>query len=244
MSDGNLRDVCEEAAALAAGFPDPDPQDYTEMEEWIAVHWNASFAWAASRLATTVMKMCDMRMLEVSLVTRAIMELAANQGLMNTDPALAIQYSLEMQSGNEQLVAKIEEHGTGSNEGVEKAEQVKEVAAQLRAMGFDNWPTSSYPPLGKSAKDRFEAAGMAKYYETFYFTDSDLAHMSARALQRYLDGDFDDEKVHSDLTLATDMLLRVLIRANEKNGAALDDRIDELVKNFRVAAAPRSAKDV
>lgn len=85
-------------------------------------------------------------------------------------------------------------------------------------MGFDNWPTSSYPPSGKSAKGRFEAAGMAKYYETFYSMDSDLAHMSARAVQRYLDGDFDEEKVHNDLTLATDMLLRVLIAANERQG--------------------------
>jgi hypothetical protein len=70
------------------------------------------------------------------------MELAANQGLLNTDPKLAIQYSLEMQAGNEQLVAKMEEHGTGeSQEGFEKAGQVKEVSAQLRSMGFDDWPT-------------------------------------------------------------------------------------------------------
>jgi len=166
------------------------------------------------------------------------MELAANQGLLNTDPKLAIQYSLEMQAGNEQLVAKMEEHGTGdSQEGTEKAAQVKEVAAQLRSMGFDDWPTSSYPPLGKSAKDRFKAAGMAKYYATFYYADSDLAHMGARAVQRYLDGDFDDDKVHNDMTLATDMVLRVLIAANEKNDAGLDEKIDELVRQFRGAAS-------
>lgn len=233
-----LRQVCEAAANLAASFPDPDPQDYATMEEWITVHWNASFASAAARLAGTVMKMCDMRMLEVSLVTRAMMELAANQGLMNTDPALAIQYSLEMQSGNEQLVAKMEEHGSGSNEGAEKAEQVKEVAAQLRAMGFEEWPTSSYPPLGKNAWERFEAAGMTKYYKTFYYVDSDLAHMSARAVQRYLEGDFDDTKVDNDLTLATDMVLRVLIAANEKNDAGMSEEIDKLVNAFRRAAAP------
>lgn len=161
-----LRQVCEAAAELAAAFPEPDPGDAVTIEEWITLHWNASFAWAAARLARTVVRMCDMRMLEVSLVTRAMMELAANQGLLNTDPKLAIQYSLEMQSGNEQLVAKMEEHGTGSSEGAEKAAQVKEVAAQLRSMGFDEWPTSSYPPLGKNARQRFEAAGMAKYYET------------------------------------------------------------------------------
>ena len=111
-------------------------------------------------------------------------------------------------------------------------------------MGFDNWPTSSYPPLDKSAKGRFEAAGMAKYHETFYSMDSGLAHMSARAVQRYLDGDFDEEKVHNDLTLATDMLLRILIAANERNKAGLDERIDGLVREFRRAASPDSVPGV
>lgn len=49
---------------------------------------------------------------------------------------------------------------------------------------------------------------MAKYYATFYQVDSDLAHMSAQAVQRYLDGDFDDARVHNDLTPATEMVLR------------------------------------
>lgn len=237
-----LRQVCEAAIELGAGFPEPDPDAASAMGEWLTLHWNASFARAAARLAQTAIKMCDLRMLEVSLITRAMMELAVDQGLLNTDPKLAIRYSLEMQSGNEQLIARMDEYGTGtSDEGAEKAAQVEEVAAQLRSMGFDEWPTSSYPPLGKNARDRFEAAGMAKYYETFYYTDSDLAHMSARAVQRYLDGDFDDDKVQNDLTRATDMLLRVLISANEKNDTGLDEKTRRAGRCVRSSGFTRSA---
>ena len=52
------------------------------------------------------MTMCELRMLEVVLVSRPLMELCANQAVLNADhPKLAERYSLEKRSTDEQLVA-------------------------------------------------------------------------------------------------------------------------------------------
>lgn len=236
----SLQDVCEAAADLAATFPDPDPSEVTSAVEWAGLHWNSSFAHAIGRLARTAMKMCELRMLEVTLVIRAMMELCANQAVINSDPKLAEMFSLQEQTTNEQLVEMLDKYGTGdSDEGALKTAQVKEMAQALRELGYDEFP-GSFPPLAMSAKERFKLAGMEKYYDTFYSLASDFTHMNARAVHRYLDGDFDDERARNDIMLTTDMVLRCLIAANQGLHAGLDQQIEELVSEFRNAAAPGS----
>jgi len=237
---GDLSDVCAAAADLAANFPNPDPNDAGDRVEWALLYWNASFARAAGRLAKTVMRMCELRKLEVALVTRPMMELCANQAVINTDPKLAEIFSLQEQSSNQQLVEMLEKYGTGqSDEGIEKAAQVAEMAQALREFGYDDFP-GSFPPLVMSAKERFTLAGMAKYYETFYSLASDLTHMNARAVHRYLDGDFGEGRARSELTLATDLVLRSLIAANQRLRAGLDERIESLVSEFKATVSPDS----
>ena len=141
--------------------------------------------------------MCERRMLEVAFVIRPMMELCANQAVMNTDPKLAERFSLEEHASNVELIAMLEKHGTDeSEEAIRKAAEVEGMGRQLREFGYDD-VAKAFPPFGMTARKRFELADMNQYYETFYSVASDFTHMNGRAIHRYLDGDLSDERVTS-----------------------------------------------
>lgn len=237
-----LRVLCLRAADLAADFPDE-----AAAAEDIGVHmtrsWNLEITRAAGWIARTIVRMCDQRMKESQLVERALMELVANQAVLNKDPANALRFSMEEHNSNWRISQAMEMYSIGSpEERAAKARELEEAEAVLRSNGLD--PTAlnrrDFKPFGLKAKERFEAAGLVPHYEVLYLVASDYAHMNGRAIHIYLERDFGETAAIGTLAITTEFLIRSLRMANDKLGAGLEGAIDSIQAEY-VAAQPGGA---
>lgn len=95
-------------------------------------------------------------------------------------------------------------------------------------------------PFNKSARERIEEAGMAWHYDLFYGTASDVVHMSAKAIDWLMDWDENrlNLRVGPDtggvgvLTVATELMLRLLYKADEALESNHEREIDELAEEY------------
>ena len=211
----------------------------------MTAYWNVALPRAAGRLARSLIDMASRGMTETILVRRALMELYANLAVLNKDPANAVRFSLEQFVTNERLLGKIQEYGIGTAEQLAtKSAQLDTARSQLEEHGLNPDDVTRYEPFGMRTKDRFTAAELPDmYYDVLYSIASDYAHMNARAVERVLDGDFDDKAADAELAIATDFLIRILTSANEKLGTDLGPEIAQLTADYAEAdAAVRAAK--
>ena len=243
-----LRDLCSRAADLAAEFPDDAPTT-GEIGVFMAQRWNLDITRAAGWMARTIIQMCDQRMKESQLVERALMELVANQAVLNEAPDNALRFSMEEHNSNWRISQAMEKYSIGSpEERAAKAEQLEAAAAVLRSHRLDpaGLNRNDFKPFGRKVRDRFEAAGLVPYYEVLYLVASDYAHMNGRAVHNYLERDFGETAATGALALTIDFLIRSLRMTNEKLDAGLEGEIDALQAKYadaKPAGADRGEPD-
>jgi hypothetical protein len=237
-----LRELCLRAADLAVDFPD-DIRSAEDVGVHMTQSWNLDITRAAGWMARTIIRMCDQRMKESQLVERALMELVANQAVLNQSPANALRFSMEEHNSNWRISQAMETYSIGSREErAAKAQELEEAERVLQSNGLD--PTAlnrrDVKPFGLTVRDRFEAAGLVPHYEVLYLVASDYAHMNGRAVHIYLERDFGETAAMAALAITTEFLIRSLRIVNEKLGAGLGSEIDAIQAEY-VSARPGGA---
>lgn len=205
--------------------------------------WNLDLTRAAGWMARTIIQMCDQGLKESWLVERALMELVANQAVLNEDPANALRFSMEEHNSNWRITEAMERYSIGSpEERAAKARELDEAEGVLRSHGLDPAALNrrDFKPFGRKVRERFEAAGLLPHYEALYLVASDYAHMNGRAVHNYLERDFGETAAMGSLAITTEFLIRSLRKANEKLVAGLEGEIDALQAEY-VAAQPQGA---
>lgn len=139
------------AADLAADIPED-----TRSTDDIGVHmtrsWNVELTQAAGWIARSIVQMCDQGLKESWLVERALMELVANQAVLNEGPENALRFSMEEHNSNWRISQAMETYAIGSpEERAAKSRELEEVEEILRSNGLD--PTAlnrrDFNPFGR-----------------------------------------------------------------------------------------------
>lgn len=241
--DAKAKGLCSRAAALAVGLPEETPR-IDDLETFMVRQWNLELTRAAGFMAKSIIRMCELRMKESWLVERALMELVANQAVLNADSANALTFSKEEHNSNMRIALALEKYGIGSiEERAAKSRELDEAGALLRSHGLhpEELDETDFRPFGKSVRQRFEAAGIVPYYEVLYLVASDYAHMNGRAVHHYLERRFPDTAANSTLAITTDFLIRSLRMVNEATNAGLGEEIEAIQAEY-VMAQPSGAE--
>ncbi|MEX1263189.1 MAG: DUF5677 domain-containing protein [Actinomycetota bacterium] len=231
---GKLRALCLRTADLAASFPD-DTRSTDDVGTHMTRSWNAELTRAAGRMARTIVRMADMEMKEDWLIERALMELVANQAVLNADPSNALQFSMEEHNSNWRISKAMEKYSIGSpEERAAKARELEQVEATLRSNGLDPGALNQgdFKPFGLKVRERFETAGLVPHYEVLYLVASDYAHMNGRAVHSYLEDVEGTAAAMGAFAIAIELLIRSLRMADEKVDAGRESLIAALEEEY------------
>lgn len=205
--------------------------------------WNLDLSRTAGWMAKTIIQMCDRRMKESWLVERALMELVANQAVLNEHPDNALRFSMEEHNSNVRISQVMDTYSIGSSdERAAKSRELEEAAELLRShdLDLDSLKLADFKPFGLTVRQRFEAAGLVPHYEVLYLVASDYAHMNGRAVHHLLERDFERTAASGSLAITIEFLIRSLRMTNDKTTAGLEAHIDSIQAEY-VAAQPSEA---
>jgi hypothetical protein len=229
-----LRALCLRAADLAASFPD-DTRGTDDVGTYMTRSWNVELTRAAGRMARTIVRMADMEMKEEWLIERALMELVANQAVLNEDSSNALRFSMEEHNSNWRISQAMDKYSIGSpEERAAKARELEQTERTLRSAGLD--PSSlnqgDFKPFGLKVRERFETAGLVPHYEVLYLVASDYAHMNGRAVHNYLERVEGTSAAMGSFAIAIEFLIRSLRMASEKVNADKESAIEALQEEY------------
>jgi len=228
------RELCSQLADVALGLPEEAPVT-DDLESFMTRQWNLDLTRAAGWMARTIIQMSDQGMKESWLVERALMELVANQAVLNENPANALRFSMEEHNSNWRISEAMRTYSIGSQEErAAKAGELDEAERLLRSHGLDpgSLNRKDFKPFGQTVRQRFEAAGLVPHYEVLYLVASDYAHMNGRAVHHYLDRDSGEMAATGSLAITTEFLIRSIRMANDKLAAGLEEEIDALEAEY------------
>lgn len=237
-----LRALCLRAADLAASFPD-DTRGTDDVGTYMTRSWNVELTRAAGRMARTIVRMADMEMNEEWLIERALMELVANQAVLNQDPSNALRFSMEEHNSNWRISQAMEKYSIGSpEERATKSRELEQAEATLRSNGLDPAALNQrdFKPFGRKVRERFETAGLVPHYEVLYLVASDYAHMNGRAVHSYLERVEGAIAAMGSFAIAIEFLIRSLRMASEKVDAGKESAIEALEEEY-ISTRPQGA---
>jgi len=208
--------------------------------------WNVGFAVAAFRLFRAAHILVDAGLTrEAQLPARALLELLANQAYMAGDPQeRATDFLHQANASKKRLAVHLHHYGLADDEASAKLSRnlMEEQKALSEQVGSPTDAYVSIRPFGKTAKNRISDAGLSWHYDLFYGAASDVAHMSAVAVDALMDWNAEkgalDLKGGPDndgagvLTVATEIMLRIFYKTDEALELKKQAEIDNLVKEY------------
>lgn len=233
--------LAEKLLAFARRFPWRIPHWTGDPDENHWMWWNPAFLVAGGRLLKGVVQLSKANLArESELLVRALLELVGNQYYMGADKSRAHAFAAQGLASREELFAKIESYGIGSQQ---ERRELRELIDRERAELESSLPLDAQldeprriSPFGKTARQRIESAGMDWHYDLVYSLASDLTHMNARALSGYLqtthgalviDLDFESGP-RASVGIAIEIFLRLLYKVDEALRQDQEDEIDKL----------------
>jgi hypothetical protein len=250
-------ELADKVAQFAAGYPEYVSYGDGDNAEAAFKYWNAGFVAAGHRLMRGVMILADHGQAhEAELLVRPMVELVGNQTYMAREPERAVDFLHQLTETKKKLAERTKDYGLTSEE------EWPEVIAGLESEAFGLTETVGGPsleftndlrPFGKSAKDRITEAGLTWHYDLLYFTASDITHMGAMSVDWNFK--FDDEKsaitkrgVSADgapgvVTLATEMMLRILYVAESSLEEGVAGQLDALAHEYWLINAKKGLEE-
>ncbi len=243
---GSVFDLADNVAEFAAGYPPYVSYGEGENAEAAYKYWNAGFVAAGHRLMRGVLILADHGQAhEAELLVRPMVELVGNQAYMARDPKRAVDFLHQATDTKKKLAERTKTYGLTTEE--EWSEVIAglegEASGLAEAAGGPSLEyTNDLRPFGKSAKDRITDAGLTWHYDLLYFTASDITHMGAMSVDWNFE--FNDEKkaimkrgVRPDgaagvVTLATEMMLRILYAAERALDEGIVEDLDALAHDY------------
>jgi hypothetical protein len=207
--------------------------------------WNAGFMVAGYRLFRAVLSLVNEGLTrEAELPTRSLLELVANQHYMDADKETRVaDFTHQASAARERLGNRVKEYGLGEDldwEAISAGIDEEQQKLTEELGGPSPGLYGAIRPFDRSARDRIEGAGMQWHYDLFYATASDMVHMSAKAVDWFMDwGEHGlslragpDPDGAGVLTVASEFMLRLLYKADKALGSGHEGEIDVLAEEY------------